>query len=113
MYYVYAIAEFYVVARLCSIHKSSCTYVVSERLHPAGEPLRVGLESAEPVPLVIEPAVVHVDVGVPHAVVSVAHQQVGHLLEQTLAERETKETVFKTSRAINFDVGKLWLPTNN
>ena len=36
---------------------------------------------------VVEPAIVHVDVGVACVVVSVGHEQVGHLPEQPLARR--------------------------
>ena len=62
------------------------TYVVCQRLDSAWESLLVGLEAAVSVSLVLQPAVVNVDVGVARVLVTVRHDQVGHLLEQAFAE---------------------------
>ena len=67
------------------------TYVICERLDSAGEPLFVGLEPSVSVPLMLQPAVVNVDVGVAGVLVPVRHDQVGHLLEQTLTVKRRKE----------------------
>ena len=48
---------------------------------------RVDSETRENFP-VVEPAVVHVDVGVARGVVPIGHEQIGHLPKQPFAERE-------------------------
>ncbi len=79
------------------VHRSDCTvklkealkwkinilkissYIISQWLHAAGEPLGVGLQPAELVSVVRQPAVVDVDVGVAGVRVAFRRQDVGHL----------------------------------
>ncbi len=55
------------------------SYIISQCLHAAGEPLGVGLQPAELVSVVRQPAVVDVDVGVAGVRVAFRRQDVGHL----------------------------------
>ncbi len=57
------------------------SYIISQSLHAAGEALRVGLQPAELVSAVRQPAVVDVDVGVAGIRVALRRQDVGHLDE--------------------------------
>ena len=64
------------------------TYIIRQSLHSARKSVWIRLQSAVAVSFVCQPTVVHVDVSIPDVVVTVAHQQVCHLLEKSLTARE-------------------------
>jgi len=61
-------------------------YVVGEITHAAGEARHVGLQLAVRVALLVQPAVVHVDVLVAHRRVALGHHQIGHSPEKAVTE---------------------------
>lgn len=62
------------------------TYIVCEVFDAIREPLSVGDEVTRVASLLLQPAVVYVDVLIPKSGVALGHHKVGHRAEQAIAD---------------------------